>query len=39
MVRKYLLAGFFTLLPAAVTFWILRAIFDALVTIFDGPTN
>jgi len=39
MVRKYLLAGFFTVLPAAVTFWILRAIFDALVTIFDGPTN
>jgi uncharacterized membrane protein len=36
--RKYLLAGFFTLLPAAVTFWILRAIFDALVTIFEGPT-
>jgi uncharacterized membrane protein len=39
MVRKYLLAGFFTVLPAAVTFWILRAIFDALVTIFDGPTD
>jgi len=37
-IRKYLLAGFFTLLPAAVTFWILRAIFDALVTIFEGPT-
>jgi uncharacterized membrane protein len=39
VIRKYLLAGFFTLLPAAVTFWILRAIFDALVTIFEGPTN
>ena len=39
MFRRYLLAGFFTLLPAAVTFWILRAIFDALVTIFEGPTN
>jgi len=39
MIRRYLLAGFFTLLPAAVTFWILRAIFDALVTIFDAPTT
>jgi uncharacterized membrane protein len=38
MIRKYLLAGFFTLLPSAVTFWILRAIFDALVNLFDGPT-
>lgn len=39
MVRKYLLAGFFTLLPSVVTIWILKAIFDALVTIFDGPAN
>ena len=39
MIRKYLLAGFFTLLPSAVTFWILRAIFDALVGIFEVPTN
>lgn len=39
MVRKYLLAGFFTLLPSAVTFWILRAIFDTLVGIFEVPTT
>jgi uncharacterized membrane protein len=39
MIRRYLLAGLFTLLPAAVTFWVLRAIFDALVGIFEGPTN
>ena len=39
MIRKYLLAGFFTLLPSAVTFWILRAIFDALVGIFEVPTT
>jgi len=39
MIRRYLLAGFFTLLPSAVTFWILRAIFDALVGIFEAPTN
>jgi len=39
MVRKYLLAGFFTLLPSAVTLWILRAIFDALVTIFHTPAS
>ena len=39
MIRKYLLAGFFTLLPSAVTFWILQAIFDALVNIFEGPTK
>ena len=39
MIRKYLLAGFFTLLPSAVTFWILQAIFDALVNIIEGPTK
>ena len=39
VVRRYLLAGFFTLVPAAVTLWILRAIFDALVGIFEVPTN
>jgi uncharacterized membrane protein len=38
MIRKYLLAGFFTLLPSVVTLWILRAIFDSLVNLFDGPT-
>lgn len=39
MIRRYLLAGFFTLLPSAVTFWILQAIFDGLVNIFEGPTT
>jgi uncharacterized membrane protein len=37
--RKYLLTGFVTLLPSVITFWALRVIFDALVNIFDGPTN
>lgn len=39
MIRRYLLAGFFTLLPSAVTLWILLAIFDGLVNIFEGPTT
>ena len=39
MLRKYLLAGFFTLLPSVVTFWILRAIFNSLVDIFRGPAG
>lgn len=37
MIRKYLLAGFFTLLPSVVTLWILKSIFDGLVTIFRTP--
>lgn len=37
MIRRYLLAGLFTLLPMVVTIWILRWIFDALVGIFRGP--
>ena len=37
MIRKYLLAGLFTLLPLVVTLWILKAIFNALVGIFRGP--
>ncbi|NWJ39941.1 MAG: DUF502 domain-containing protein [Geothrix sp.] len=37
MLRKYLLAGLFTLLPLVVTLWILKAIFEALVGIFRGP--
>ena len=37
MIRRYLLAGFFTLLPAAVTLWILKAIFDGLVTMSRTP--
>ena len=39
MIRKYLLAGFFTLLPSAVTLWILKAIFDALVTVSRTPAT
>lgn len=37
MIRKYLLAGLFTLLPLAVTLWILKAIFTALVGVFREP--
>ena len=37
MLRKYLIAGFITLLPSVVTLWILRGIFDQLVTIFRTP--
>jgi len=37
VIRRYLLAGLFTLLPMVVTIWILRWIFDALVGIFKGP--
>lgn len=37
MIRKYLIAGFVTLLPSVVTFWILRAIFRTLVDVFRGP--
>jgi len=37
MIRKYLLAGIFTLLPLVVTLWILKAIFTALVDVFRGP--
>jgi uncharacterized membrane protein len=37
MIRKYLLAGLFTLLPMVVTLWILRSIFTVLVDNFRGP--
>ncbi|BDU76472.1 DUF502 domain-containing protein [Mesoterricola sediminis] len=37
MIRKYLIAGFVTLLPSVVTFWILRAIFTTLVDVFRAP--
>jgi uncharacterized membrane protein len=37
MIRKYLLAGLFTLLPLVVTLWILKGIFKALVDTFRGP--
>jgi len=37
MIRKYLVAGIFTLLPMVVTLWILESIFTALVRVFRGP--
>lgn len=37
MIRKYLLAGLFTLLPLVVTLWILKGIFTALVGISREP--
>ncbi|HEX7553834.1 MAG TPA: DUF502 domain-containing protein [Geothrix sp.] len=37
MIRKYLLAGLFTLLPLVVSLWILQGIFTALVGIFREP--
>ena len=37
MIRQYLLAGLFTLLPLMVTLWILKGIFTALVGVFRGP--
>jgi uncharacterized membrane protein len=37
MIRKYLVAGLFTLLPLVVTVWILKGIFTALVGIFRAP--
>jgi uncharacterized membrane protein len=37
MLRRYLLTGFVTLLPLAVTLWLLRLIFSGLVDIFRGP--
>ena len=37
MIRRYLLAGLFTLLPLVVTLWILNWIFGALIGIFKRP--
>jgi uncharacterized membrane protein len=37
MIRKYLLAGLFTLLPMVVTLWILKGIFTGLVGIYREP--
>jgi uncharacterized membrane protein len=37
MIRKYLLAGLFTLLPLVVTLWLLKAILFGLIDIFRGP--
>lgn len=37
MIRKYLLAGLFTLLPMVVTVWLLKGIFSALTNVFAVP--
>lgn len=37
MIRRYLIAGLFTLLPLVVTLWILRGIFNGLVGVFVEP--
>jgi len=37
MIRKYLVAGIFTLLPMVVTLWVLMGIFNSLVGIFRLP--
>ena len=37
MIRRYLIAGLFTLLPLVVTVWILKGIFSTLVGIFEKP--
>lgn len=37
MIRKYLLAGFFSLLPLVVTIWLLKVIFAGLVDLSRGP--
>jgi len=37
MMRRYLIAGFFTLLPSVVTLWIIRIIFSGLTDIFREP--
>ncbi len=37
MMRRYLIAGCFTLLPLVITVWIIRAIFSILVDSFREP--
>jgi uncharacterized membrane protein len=37
MIRRYLLAGCFTLLPLVVTLWIVKTIFSILVDVFREP--
>ncbi|MCL1893859.1 MAG: DUF502 domain-containing protein [Holophagaceae bacterium] len=37
MIRKRLIAGFFTILPLGVTVWFLKTIFQILVEIFHKP--
>ena len=39
MIRKYLIAGIFTLLPLAVTLWVFNLIFKTLVNIFRSPIS
>lgn len=39
MIRKYLLAGFFSLLPLVVTIWLLKVIFAGLVDLSRGPVT
>lgn len=38
-IRRYLVAGLISLLPLAVTLWVLRMIFSTLVDIFQGPVR
>jgi uncharacterized membrane protein len=37
MIRRYMIAGFVTLLPLVITLWLLRVIFSSLVDIFRMP--
>ena len=37
MIRRYLIAGFLTLLPSVVTIWIIKVIFSGLADIFREP--
>lgn len=39
LLRRYLFAGLFTLLPLAVTIWLLRWIFSTLVGVFQKPLS
>jgi uncharacterized membrane protein len=39
MLRRYLFAGLFTLLPLAVTVWLLKLIFGNLVGLFQNPLS
>jgi len=39
MIRRYLIAGFITLLPSVVTLWLIRLIFSGLVDIFRTPVT
>jgi len=39
MIRKYLLAGLFTLLPLVVTLWLLKVILFGLIDVSRGPLS